>query len=125
MLSKQTILKSDTQKNIFGGILKHLANHAAEWPGFGKISQKLHRFHDNFKPICAHLADRHEGDRIVVMNHGDLWTTNFMYAYDDPKQPEKPTRAIFVSLNSQLFLCLSFHVIHLFMCCQLSGGFPS
>lgn len=103
MLSKQTILKSDTQKNIFGGILKHLANHAAEWPGFGKISQKLHRFHDNFKPICAHLADRHEGDRIVVMNHGDLWTTNFMYAYDDPKQPEKPTRAIFVDFQVNFY----------------------
>ncbi|XP_054087223.1 uncharacterized protein LOC105215606 [Zeugodacus cucurbitae] len=103
MLCKQTILKSDTYLNMFGGTLKHLANNAAEWPGFEKIAQKLHHFHDNFKSICAHLADQREGDRIVVMNHGDLWTTNFMYAYDDPKQPEKPTRAIFVDFQLNFY----------------------
>nr|XP_014102552.1 uncharacterized protein LOC106627079 [Bactrocera oleae]XP_036221422.1 uncharacterized protein LOC106627079 [Bactrocera oleae] len=103
ILSKQTILKSDTFKIMFGCTLKHLANNAAEWPGFEKIAQKLHRFHDNFKPILSQLTDRREGDRIVVMNHGDLWTTNFMYAYDDPKQPEKPTRAIFVDFQLNFY----------------------
>ncbi|XP_018800095.1 PREDICTED: uncharacterized protein LOC108975815 [Bactrocera latifrons] len=103
MLSKQTILRSDSFKLMFGGILKELANNAAEWPGFEKIAKKLHHFHDNFKPICAHLADRREGDRIVVMNHGDLWTSNFMYAYDDPKQPAKPTRAIFVDFQLNFY----------------------
>ncbi|XP_039961688.1 uncharacterized protein LOC120775533 [Bactrocera tryoni] len=103
MLSKQTILKSDSFKLMFGGTLKELANNAAEWPGYEKIAQKLHHFHDNFKPICAHLADRREGDRIVVMNHGDLWTSNFMYAYDDAKQPEKPTRAIFVDFQLNFY----------------------
>ncbi|XP_050328952.1 uncharacterized protein LOC126758641 [Bactrocera neohumeralis] len=103
MLSKQTILKSDSFKLMFGGTLKELANNAAEWPGYEKIAQKLYHFHDNFKPICAHLADRREGDRIVVMNHGDLWTSNFMYAYDDAKQPEKPTRAIFVDFQLNFY----------------------
>ncbi|XP_050328956.1 uncharacterized protein LOC126758645 [Bactrocera neohumeralis] len=103
MLCKKTVLKSDLFKNMAGSSLKHLAYNAEKWPGFEKIAQKLHYFHDNFKPICAHLADRREGDRIIVMNHGDLWTTNFMYAYDDPKQPAKPTRAIFVDFQLNFY----------------------
>ncbi|XP_049310805.1 uncharacterized protein LOC125778220 [Bactrocera dorsalis] len=99
MLCEKTMIKSDTYKQIFGTTLKHLANNAAEWPGFEKIAQKLHHFYDNFKSICAHLADHREGDRFVVMNHGDLTLLNIMYAYDDPKQPKKPTRAIFVDFQ--------------------------
>ncbi|XP_018800063.1 PREDICTED: uncharacterized protein LOC108975792 [Bactrocera latifrons] len=99
MLCEKSVMKSDCFKHVFGIILKHLANNAAKWPGFEKIAQKLHHFHDNFNIICARLADHREGDRFVVMNHGDLTVSNIMYAYDDPKQPKKPTRAIFVDFQ--------------------------
>ncbi|XP_039959788.1 uncharacterized protein LOC120774316 isoform X4 [Bactrocera tryoni] len=103
LLCEKSIMKSDALKQMFGIPLKYLANNAAEWPGFEKIAQKLHHFNDNFKIICAHLADHREGDRFVVMNHGDLTVLNIMYAYDDPKQPKKPTRAIFVDFQLNFF----------------------
>ncbi|XP_011182551.2 uncharacterized protein LOC105212346 isoform X2 [Zeugodacus cucurbitae] len=103
LLCNETIIKSDTFKIMFGESLKQLANNAAEWPGFEKIAQKLQHFYDNFKPICAHLGDRRASDRIVVMNHGDLWLGNTMFAYDDPKQPDKPTRAIFMDFQFNFY----------------------
>ncbi|XP_054731372.1 uncharacterized protein LOC129239687 [Anastrepha obliqua] len=103
MLSEETLMKSDTFENMFGGTLKQLAINSANWPGFEKISQKLHHFHNNFKSICLRAAERRKDDRIVVMNHGDLWTANFMYAYDDPQQPIKPTRAIFVDFQVNFY----------------------
>ncbi|XP_039959784.1 uncharacterized protein LOC120774315 [Bactrocera tryoni] len=103
MLCEKSIMKSDSFKQMFGVMLKYLANNAAEWPGFEKIAQKLHHFNDNFRRICARLSDPRKGDRFVVMNHGDLSILNIMYAYDDPKQPKKPTRAMFVDF--QLNFC--------------------
>ncbi|XP_049310520.1 uncharacterized protein LOC125778122 [Bactrocera dorsalis] len=103
MLCEKSIMKSDSFKQIFGISLKYLANNAAEWPGFEKIAQKLHHFNDNFKSISARLSDHREGDRFVVMNHGDLSVLNIMYAYDDPKQPNKPTRAIFVDFQLNFY----------------------
>uniref|UniRef100_W8C416 CHK kinase-like domain-containing protein n=1 Tax=Ceratitis capitata TaxID=7213 RepID=W8C416_CERCA len=103
MLCEETIIKSDKFFNLFGSTLKSLAINAENWPGFEKIAQKLHYLHANFKPICAHMADRRDNDRIIVMNHGDMWTTNFMFAYDDSRQPEKPTRSIFVDFQLNFY----------------------
>ncbi|XP_017487444.1 PREDICTED: uncharacterized protein LOC108375808 [Rhagoletis zephyria] len=103
MLCEESVMNSDAYKNLFGGRLRQLALNAANWPGFEKISQKLHNFYDNFNAICARLAEYRHGDRIIVMNHGDLWTTNFMYAYDDSMQPHKPTRAVFVDFQLNFY----------------------
>ncbi|XP_039959787.1 uncharacterized protein LOC120774316 isoform X3 [Bactrocera tryoni] len=103
LLSEKHVMKSVTFKQMFSIPLKYLANNAAEWPGFEKIAQKLHHFNDNFKIICARLADPRKGDRFVVMNHGDLTVLNMMYVYDDPKQPKKPTRAIFVDFQLNFY----------------------
>jgi len=44
-----------------------------------------------------------KGDRYVVLNHGDLWTNNFMYAYENASQPEVPTSAIFLDFQLSFF----------------------
>ncbi|TDG43443.1 hypothetical protein AWZ03_010145 [Drosophila navojoa] len=103
MLSEATLMQSEIFENMFGGFLKGLIKVASTWPGYEKISEHLQRFSDNFKAVCVAAAKPKPGDRYVVLNHGDLWTNNFMYAYDDETQPERPTRVIFVDFQLSFY----------------------
>ncbi|ALC38389.1 CG9498 [Drosophila busckii] len=99
MLSEATLLQSDGFSNMFKGFLKGLIQATARWPGYAHISQHLQRYMDNFQSVCMAAAQRKSNDRYIVLNHGDMWTNNFMYAYENKAQPETPTRAIFVDFQ--------------------------
>ncbi|KAH8334617.1 hypothetical protein KR059_012407 [Drosophila kikkawai] len=103
MLSEDILMKSDTFEVMFGGFLKGLIKSSATWPGFEKVSKNLQRLMDNFRSVCVAAAKPKPGDRYVVLNHGDMWTNNFMYAYDNAAQPETPTRAIFVDFQLSFY----------------------
>lgn len=103
MLSADILMKSDTFELMFGGFLKGLIKSSASWPGFEKISKNLQRLMDNFRSVCVDAAKPKPGDRYVVLNHGDMWTNNFMYAYDNAAKPETPTRAIFVDFQLSFY----------------------
>lgn len=103
MLSEATLIESDTFESMFGGFLKGLIKVASTWSGYEKITKNLQRFSDNFKNVCVAAAKPKPDDRYVVLNHGDLWTNNFMYAYDDEAQPELPTRVIFVDFQLSFY----------------------
>ncbi|KAH8282527.1 hypothetical protein KR054_008210 [Drosophila jambulina] len=103
MLSEDILMKSDTFEVMFGGFLKGLIKSSASWPGFEKVSKNLQRLMDNFRSVCVAAAKPKPGDRYVVLNHGDMWTNNFMYAYDNAAQPETPTRAIFVDFQLSFY----------------------
>lgn len=103
MLCEETVVKTDTFFQMFGGYLKQLVKSSSAWPGYENISNKLDKYYNNFKAITHKLGKAKEGDRIVVLNHGDMWTNNFMYAYNDENEPTKPTKAIFVSVFIQNF----------------------
>ncbi|KAH8298382.1 hypothetical protein KR018_012191, partial [Drosophila ironensis] len=103
MLSEDILMKSDTFEHMFGGFLKGLIKSSATWPGFEKISKNLQRLMDNFRKVCVAAAKPKPGDRYVVLNHGDMWTNNFMYAYENAAQPEVPTRAIFVDFQLSFY----------------------
>ncbi|XP_064554012.1 uncharacterized protein LOC135439252 [Drosophila montana] len=103
MLSEETLIKSPTFENMFGGFLKGLIQVSGKWPGYEKITKQLQRFSDNFTKVCISAAKPKPNDRYVVLNHGDLWTNNFMYAYDNKDQPEVPTRAIFVDFQLSFY----------------------
>ena len=98
MLCEETVLKTETFFQMFGGYLKQLAKTSSAWPGYENISNKLQKYYNNFKEITYKLSKAKQNDRIVVLNHGDMWTNNFMFAYKDVKEPTKPTKAIFVSI---------------------------
>lgn len=98
MLCEETVLKTETFFHMFGGYLNQLIKTSSSWPGYEDISSKLQKYMDNFKEITYKLGKGKAGDRIVVLNHGDLWTNNFMFGYDDDTQPTTPTKAIFVSI---------------------------
>lgn len=103
MLSEATVLQSDTFENMFGGFLKGLIGATSKWDGYEKITAHLQRFSDNFRKNLLDAAKPKSNDRYVVLNHGDLWTTNFMYAYDNAAQPELPTRAIFIDFQLSFY----------------------
>ncbi|XP_075156629.1 uncharacterized protein LOC142229920 [Haematobia irritans] len=103
MLCEETILKSDTLLHMFGGYLKQLVKTSSAWPGYEDINVKLQKYHSNFKEITHKLAQHKENDRYRVLNHGDLWTTNFMFAYEDDLQPSIPTKAIFVDFQLSFY----------------------
>ncbi|XP_060663986.1 uncharacterized protein LOC132796737 [Drosophila nasuta] len=103
MLSEDTLLKSDTFENMFNGFLKGLIKASATWPGYEKITKHLQRFSDNFRSILVKAAKPKPGDRYVVLNHGDMWTNNFMYAYENKSKPETPTNAIFVDFQLSFY----------------------
>ncbi|XP_061402293.1 uncharacterized protein LOC133338124 [Musca vetustissima] len=103
MLCEETVLKSDTFFHMFGGYLNQLVKTSSTWEGFEEISKKLQKYYDDFKNITYRLGKPKEGDRIVVLNHGDLWTNNFMFGYEDDNQPKTPTKAIFVDFQLSFF----------------------
>lgn len=97
MLSPETVNQSDTFDSMFGGSLDHLIRVASEWPGYEEITKKLKKYRENFKSITCKLAAPKPQDKFAVLNHGDLWTNNFMFAYGNAANLNKPTKAIFVS----------------------------
>ncbi|XP_016961690.1 uncharacterized protein LOC108032380 [Drosophila biarmipes] len=103
MLSENLIMKDDGMEKIFGGFLKGLIKCSAGWPGFENISNHLQRFMDNFRSVCVAAAKPKKGDRYVVLNHGDLWTNNFMFAYGNASQPKVPTSARFLDFQVSFF----------------------
>nr|XP_043067418.1 uncharacterized protein LOC122321484 [Drosophila bipectinata] len=103
MLSEDILMKSDTLEQMFGGFLKGVIKSSASWAGFEKISANLQRLLDNFRQVFVAAVKPKPGDRYVVLNHGDMWTNNFMYAYDDPTNPEVPTQAIFVDFQLSFY----------------------
>ncbi|XP_065364309.1 uncharacterized protein LOC135957488 [Calliphora vicina] len=103
MLCEETVLKTDTFLQMFGGYLGQLVKSSSTWPGYENISSKLQKYYQNFKQITHKLAKANEGDRFVVLNHGDMWTNNFMYTYEDESDLNKPTKVIFVDFQLSFY----------------------
>lgn len=118
MLCEETVLKTDTFYQMFGGYLGQLVKTSSTWTGYENISNKLKKYYDNFKEITYKLGKPKKGDRFKVLNHGDMWTNNFMYAYGDKNEPNKPTKAIFVS-SLNIIIIYFFNIKNIFLYSRL------
>ena len=65
--------------------LKSLIEEAVNWPDFEGIVDKLKKIQDNFEERAIKCIDQESSFK--VLNHGDLWTNNFMIKNDNNKAP--------------------------------------
>lgn len=54
-----------------------------------EIKRDLTQLKDNLMKYFEHIINN-KGKRVVI-THGDCWSSNMMFKYDDPNNPEKPT----------------------------------
>lgn len=99
MLSHETVKGSPMFLKLFGSALEQLIKVALKWDGFEHISTKLQSYLNSFEDVTSKMGQPMECDRFRVLNHGDMWTNNFLFAYDDASKPKVPTRAIFVDFQ--------------------------
>ena len=99
MLAPFTVKGRPEFSKIFATSLEQLIELTSNWDGFEEINAKLMCYLESFKEITSTFGLPQPGDRYKVLNHGDMWTNNFMFAYDDPSTPKVPTRAIFVDFQ--------------------------
>lgn len=63
-----------------------LVQEVSEWPKYEQYAKKLDKMKDVMLEKAFQVFDNNEGE-LKVFCHGDLWTNNFMYTYDDAGYP--------------------------------------
>lgn len=87
-----------------------LVQEVSEWPGYEKYALKLDKMKETMLEKSMQIFDNNEGD-LLVLCHGDLWTNNLMYTYDDEGNP---TDVILVRkyFKHQRILSKTFQICH-------------
>lgn len=83
---------SNFMKEFLDSSILHLLDVVREWEGFENIVRKI-------ESIVGHMDDRilkcvTQPTAVKVLNHGDCWTNNVMFKYDDATST--PKDAVFV-----------------------------
>lgn len=79
--------KSNGFSPYFLANLQSLANETSNWRGYEKIADKLQNMRSNLIENCRKVFDPTEG-YLNCLIHGDLWTNNVMFKYDENNKPE-------------------------------------
>ncbi|CAO1341354.1 unnamed protein product [Diamesa hyperborea] len=66
--------------------MEALVQEVLEWPNFEKYAKKLDEMKETVLEKAFQVFDNNEGE-LKVLCHGDLWTNNLMYTYDDAGNP--------------------------------------
>jgi Ecdysteroid kinase-like family len=74
--------KTDSFHVMFESLCDAMLGEVATWEGFEHYAKKLVNVRKSLVKNAQRAFDCDEGD-FHVLNHGDLWTNNLMYSYDD------------------------------------------
>ena len=94
IINKNSTSGSSIPASVIRG-LKNLIEEAEHWSGFEIIVQKLLNIEKDFEKKAINCIDQKSSFK--VLNHGDLWTNNFMIQYDRDSE-NKPIDVSFVRL---------------------------
>lgn len=78
--------KTDVFHVMFETLCDALIEEVATWEGYEYYSRKLKNVRRNLIANAQKAFDCNEGE-FNVLNHGDLWTNNLMYKYDEAGNP--------------------------------------
>lgn len=78
--------ETDAFHVLFESICDALVDEVATWDGYEYYAKKLPSVRRNLIEYSRRCFDCDDDD-FLVLNHGDLWTTNLMYNYDENGRP--------------------------------------
>jgi hypothetical protein len=78
--------KTDVYHVMYESLCEALVEEVNEWDGYEYYAKKLNKVRNPLVSYARRSFDCDDGDFHVLI-HGDLWTTNMMYKYDDAGAP--------------------------------------
>lgn len=104
----------DITKALLTNVLTDVAHVASQWQGFETISTRLLKIKERlFEKVCDDFICREE--EFNVITHGDIWSNNIMYRYDENGLP---VDALMVQ-KLVFYLVWNFPLIHLIIYLQV------
>lgn len=90
--------KNSAFHDFFNTNMDALTTEVSSWEGFEVYGKKLENLKKNVLEY-SFKAYENEAGEMKVLNHGDLWTNNFMFTYDKRGSPTDAIIVLKLSLN--------------------------